>query len=135
MGEIMKEHDGIIVNKYGAIDLPTMTKLIDKVTKLGDDIILLQRRIAYQQTAIMYLWARLYGWSGLSDSNIRILYDFLHGVTSQGEFRKAISEEVTQIEKIEQTLIKRIDKIEELTKANDYEFVTETKLVKKEKKE
>lgn len=104
----MMEDKGIIINKYGAVD-------IKEIKWMQDSILILKQRCTDLENTIAKIAGVIFPKEPMG---------FSEGIFFDIDRRQAIRK-----------LIKDIKKIRELTKCDDYEFVTttETKLVKKAK--
>jgi len=121
----MKEPEPFIVNKYGAVESTTILKLIDRVEKLEELITDYRKTLIVIHSELFGLdldFSKEWSWDKMLD------YDKgLFGL-KEAPIEKAFKDKIKENESV-------IKKLRLLTKADDYEYITETKLVKKEKKE
>jgi len=120
----MKEPEPFIVNKYGAVESTTILKLIDRVEKLEELI------TDYRKTLII-IYGELFGCDIDNPDDFefeRPIFGKGYIIMPEGIISSAFKESIKDRDSV-------IRKLRLLTKADDYEFVTETKLVKKKGKE
>jgi len=116
MGENMKEHDGLMLNKYGALSVTELGKLYNRIIELETEL--------DRMNSVLI--------------NLEIQVDMLGDVLNIGKNRVYMFGDKHCFDFRIVDLMKLKDNIKiinHLTHADDYEYITETKLVKKKGKE
>ena len=123
----MKEKNMSILNRYGALSSADLKKLLERIEEL-------EKVVDNYRSTFVLIYSELFGididvdkeWHFMK----KVMYDKHNGqilpMSENQSIRELFNDEMRNNKSI-------LKKMKELTHADDYEYVTETKLVKKNK--